>query len=295
MSDAAEGLYERARSLPREERAAFVGKTCDGDPHLRDELVSLLEQAEAAEGFFQLLSGAVFSRSALMSTVEDGADSMDDSCSMIDQHSRHTDLAPGDTITHYRIVSRIGSGGMGTVYRAHDTRLDRAVALKFLSVHAIAPLHAEERLLVEARAAAALEHPNVCVIHEIGETGDGRPFIAMAFYEGETLKERLTRGPVPVDEAVAIAIQIATGLAAAHARGIVHRDVKPGNVMRTSDGTVKLLDFGLAKLGDVTVTGPGVARGTVAYMSPEQARGQRVDRRADLWSPQHRSFWWPHC
>ncbi len=173
---------------------------------------------------------------------------------------------------------------MGTVYRAHDTKLDREVALKFLPPHLSAQREARERLLVEARAAAALDHPNVCSIHEIGETTDGRPFIAMACYEGETLKERLGRGPLAPAEAVSIAMQIARGLGAAHARGIVHRDVKPGNILLGADGTVRLLDFGLAKLADVTLSGPGVTPGTIAYMSPEQARGDAVDHRTDLWS-----------
>jgi serine/threonine-protein kinase len=158
------------------------------------------------------------------------------------------------------------------------------VALKFLSVHLSAHLVAQERLLAEARAAASLQHPNVCVVHEIGETDDGRPYIVMALCEGETLKEKLRLGPPAPAEAVEIAMQIARGLAAAHARGIIHRDVKPGNVMLGTDGTVKLLDFGLAKVADVTITGPGATPGTLAYMSPEQARGDPVDQRTDLWS-----------
>ena len=173
---------------------------------------------------------------------------------------------------------------MATVYRASDTRLGRDVALKFLPPYATGQADAEERLLLEARAAAALEHPNVCIVHEIGETDDCRPFIAMALYEGATLKQRLREGPLPLDEARAIAIQIARGLAAAHARGIVHRDVKPGNVVLTPGGVVKLLDFGLAKMADVTLTRSGTTLGTIGYMSPEHARGDPVDHRADLWS-----------
>jgi serine/threonine-protein kinase len=146
------------------------------------------------------------------------------------------------------------------------------------------PSEVEERLLVEARAAAALEHPNVCSIHEIGQTSDGVPFIAMALYEGETLKERLVRGSLPLEEAVATAIQIARGLAAAHARGIAHRDVKPANVILGADGMVRLLDFGLAQATDVIRTRSGMTPGTVAYMSPEQARGDPLDQRTDLWS-----------
>ncbi len=268
MSEEAERLYERARALDPEARAAFVEEACRGDPRLRDELASLLGQAEAAEAFFDLLSDAVFSTP--LATDLPALFSPDEA-------------RIGTTIGHYRILACIGSGGMGTVYRAHDTLLDRDVALKFLP-----PLNtrldAEERLFVEARAAAALEHPNVCSIHEIGQADDGRPFIAMALYEGETLKGRLAHGPLPLEEAVATAIQIARGLAAAHARGIVHRDVKPGNVMLGADGTVRLLDFGLATATDVTLAGSGSTAGPMAYMSPEQARGDPLDGRTDLWS-----------
>ncbi|GLC27780.1 bifunctional serine/threonine-protein kinase/formylglycine-generating enzyme family protein [Roseisolibacter agri] len=272
MTDEAERLYEHARALPREARAAFLDASCRDDPHLRDELASLLEHAAAAEEFFARFGRAAGgSPSALR--IED---------------SRASASAPdplvGRAVGRYRILSRIGRGGMGTVYRAHDTRLARDVALKFLPPHLGAQLDARERLLVEARAAAALEHANVCVVHEIGETDDARPFIAMALYEGETLKQRLARGRLTVDEATDVAVQIARGLAAAHARGIVHRDVKPGNVMLTPEGTVRLLDFGLAKVTDVSLTRPGATPGTIAYMSPEQARGDAVDQRTDLWS-----------
>ncbi|MGH7696417.1 MAG: protein kinase domain-containing protein, partial [Gemmatimonadaceae bacterium] len=193
-------------------------------------------------------------------------------------------LAPSLTIGRYEILSCIGVGGMGAVYRARDTRLERDVALKFLPVHVRAPRAAEEQLLTEAKTAAALEHVNVCTVHEIGETDDGRPFIAMAFYEGETLRDRLRRGPLAVHEAVDIGKQIARGLGAAHARSIVHRDVKPGNVMLTPDGTVKLLDFGLAQVEDTNATRSGMTPGTMAYMSPEQVLGELVGPRSDLWS-----------
>ena len=261
--DAVDSLYERARALDPPARKPFVEAACREAPHLREEVLSLLEQADAAEEFFHTL------QATLPSSVP-GYGS--------------PDLSIGQTVGHYEIRGRIGAGGMGTVYRAHDPRLDREVALKFLPPHLTAHSDSQERLLVEARAAAALEHPNVCTIHEIGESEDGRPFIAMSVYDGETLQERLSRGPLPPDEAVAIATQIARGLKAAHARGIVHRDVKPGNVMLTEDGTVKLLDFGLAKLANTTLTHPGATPGTLAYMSPEQARGDPLDPRADLWS-----------
>ncbi len=173
---------------------------------------------------------------------------------------------------------------MGVVYRAHDTSLDRSVVLKFLPRRMTGDKAATERFRVEAQAAAALDHPNVCTVYEIGEDEQGRLFIAMAYYEGETLQQRLERGPLPVDDALDYARQIAAGLEAAHAQEIVHRDIKPGNVIVTPEGVAKVLDFGLAKLTDVALTGSGMTLGTVAYMSPEQVRGATVDHRTDLWS-----------
>lgn len=195
MSEETERLYERARALEPEARTAFVEDAGLGEPRLREELVSLLEQTEAAEEFFDLLSDAVFSTPFPILGEEREDDMSDGVAPDLSPPSPHPEFDAGHTIGQYRILSRIGSGGMGTVYRAHDTRLGREVALKFLPPHPSTQLDAEERLLVEARAAAALEHPNVCSIHEIGQTDDGRPFIAMALYEGETLKERLGRGP----------------------------------------------------------------------------------------------------
>jgi TolB-like protein/tetratricopeptide (TPR) repeat protein len=193
-------------------------------------------------------------------------------------------LSTGAVIGRYSILGLLGTGGMGTVYKARDSRLDRDVALKFLSPRFTGDADAAERLLAEARAVAALEHSNVCVIHEIGETSEGQPFIAMALCEGETLKQRLSRGPIAADEALSIATQVARALSAAHSRNIVHRDIKPGNIMLGSDGTVKILDFGLAMSGDPSVAAENSTPGTVAYMSPEQVRGDPVDHRTDLWS-----------
>jgi serine/threonine protein kinase/tetratricopeptide (TPR) repeat protein len=271
--DEAERLYDQARELPPRVRRTFLENACRGNPELEQELVSLLANADAAEELFARMADIIASPSSLIGEGEPEPGS-----------ERAAVLPPGTTVGRYRILAFLGAGGMGAVYRARDTRLQRDVALKFLPAHLSAALNAEQRLLVEARAAAALEHPNVCTIHEIGETEEGRPFIAMAIYEGETLTERLRRGPLPVAEGIGVATQIARGLAAAHAHGIVHRDVKPGNIMLTPDGTVKLLDFGLAKVADVSLTGPGVTPGTVAYMSPEQAQGDTVDLRTDLWS-----------
>jgi Tol biopolymer transport system component len=184
--------------------------------------------------------------------------------------------------SRYRLLGLIGTGGMGVVYRAEDTLLGRAVALKFLPPM-LAPNHqAKARFLNEARAASALDHPNLCTVYEVGETAEGQLFLAMAFYEGETLKQRLERGPLALAEALRIATQVARGLVKAHDYGIVHRDIKPANLMLTPDGIVKILDFGLARLPDQTLSGP--LFGTPGYMSPEQARFGAVDGRSDIWS-----------
>jgi serine/threonine protein kinase/Tol biopolymer transport system component len=191
----------------------------------------------------------------------------------------------GGTISHYRILERLGGGGMGVVYKAVDLKLDRRVALKFLAGQRGASEEHKRRFTREARAASALDHPNICTIYEIDETGDGALFIAMAFCEGGTLRDRLDRGPLPVAETIGIAAQIAAGLGSAHERGIVHRDVKPANVMLTPGGLVKLVDFGIAKLADQSrLTRAGTALGTAAYMSPEQFRGETADPRTDVWS-----------
>jgi serine/threonine-protein kinase len=188
------------------------------------------------------------------------------------------------TISHYELHEPLGRGGMGVVYRATDTKLGRSVALKFLPADLGESEGAQKRFLREAQAASALDNPRICTIYEIGEADDGRPFISMAHCDGQTLKERIDRGPLPMDEAKAITIQIAEGLAAAHAAGIIHRDIKPANIMLTSSG-VKILDFGLAKLSDSShLTRTGATMGTPAYMSPQQATGGEVDHRTDLWS-----------
>ncbi len=191
----------------------------------------------------------------------------------------------GRTVAHFQVLEALGAGGMGVVYRGQDTRLGRAVALKFLLPHYTLDASAKARFLREARAAAALDHPHLCTIHDIGETEDGRLFLAMPLYGGETLKARLGRDvPLPVAEAVAITRQILRGLGCAHAAGIIHRDLKPGNVMLLPDGTVKILDFGLAKALDETTSATSAGFGTVAYMSPEQIRGEPADARTDLWA-----------
>lgn len=191
----------------------------------------------------------------------------------------------GKTVSHYRILAKLGAGGMGEVYTAEDSRLHRTVALKFLARELTFNEEAKGRFVREAQAAGTLDHPNICTIYEVDETTDGLSFIAMAYCEGESLRQKIERGPLAVDDAIQYTMQIAAGLRKAHENGIVHRDIKPANVIATADGTAKIVDFGLAKLhGRTHLTKERATLGTIEYMSPEQARGEEVDHRTDIWS-----------
>ncbi len=193
-------------------------------------------------------------------------------------------LSAGDVVGNYKILGLAGAGGMGVVYRALDVKLERTVALKFLPEHLVSTSDDKERFLREARTASSLDHPNIGVIHGLEDTGDGRSFIVMAYYSGETLVHKMRRGPLPMAEAVDIGIQMGEGLAAAHAGAVVHRDIKPSNVILTQSGVAKIVDFGLARLASTGTTQSVSTAGTIGYMSPEQTVGKFVDQRTDIWS-----------
>ena len=266
-------IFHEALTLPPEARKEYLAQACMGDQSLRQAVESLLKSHEET-GF---VDQPAYKAAA-------------------DMLMEHDKLTAGQTLGRYRIVSLLGEGGMGRVYLAEDTKLHRKVSLKFLSTDVTQDHERLRRFEQEARAASALNQPNIITIHEIGEE-DGHQFIATEFIEGQTLRERL-RSPLDLDESLEIAIQVASALVAAHRVNIVHRDIKPENIMiRKDDGLVKVLDFGLAKItvsrhaaidaeADTQLrhTTPGTVMGTVAYMSPEQARGEPVDERTDIWS-----------
>ena len=267
-------IFEGALGRHGAERESFLEQACDGDAAVREEVESLLRSYEVAGSFME------------SPAVAQAADDL----------AAAQKLTPGQRVKHYQIVNLIGEGGMGEVYLATDTTLGRRVALKVLPAFVSKDPERLRRFTQEARAASRLSHPNVCVVHEIGETDDGRPFIAMEYVAGMTLRQRIRNQAMKLGDVLDIAIQIADALTAAHEAGIVHRDIKPENIAIRPEGFVKILDFGLAKLTErhksantttmptlLFRSSPGVVIGTAAYMSPEQARGVAVDERTDIW------------
>jgi eukaryotic-like serine/threonine-protein kinase len=274
-------VFQLALSQPPERLRSFLDESCAGDEDLRREVESLLRHEREA--------GSLLDSPARVSGATAGPE------------TTQTDIV-GRTLLHYRIVQKIGEGGMGEVYRAEDTNLHRRVAVKVLPDEFSHDVERLARFQREAQLLASLSHPNIATLHGLEES-DGNRFIVMELVEGQTLARRLQKGALPVEEALEVCRQIAEGLEAAHEKGVIHRDLKPGNVMLTADGKVKILDFGLARVfrgegaGDLglggdaarsptiteAMTRPGVILGTAAYMSPEQARGKPVDKRADIW------------
>jgi len=248
--------FDAALAVTPDKRSDFLAELCGEDTELLKEVQELLDADAQSQNMWDAKA----------------------------QRKQVAVLKKDDEIGHHRIISQIGVGGMGVVYKALDTRLERYVALKFLPAHYHSDDLARQRFYAEARAASQLDHINICVVHDINETGDGQLYITMPYYDGETLSSRVSRGALPLHEAIDIVLQVGDGLASAHAHNIVHRDIKPANVMLTSDGGVKVLDFGVAKVEDVQLTSTGLSIGTLAYMSPEQLRGEKVDARTDIWA-----------
>jgi serine/threonine protein kinase len=256
-----EVLFDQCSDLPPEQRSRFLEVAVAGDLDLRREVEALLASAERAEstGRLERIVAAAF-----------------------DLPREPSGKPP--TGERYELLEKLGGGGMGVVYKARERRSGRLVALKFLSESLAEDPVLRRRFQREARAAAALQHPNIGAIHGVEEADDGRLFIVMPFYGGGTLKQRIAKGALPVAEAVACAIEVAEGLALAHGWGIIHRDIKPANLVFDADGSLKILDFGIAKMGDEKLTRTGLVLGTLSYMSPEQATGGTVDHRTDLWA-----------
>jgi len=260
-------LFEAALALPVEQRDVYL-QSQGGSEALIEDVRGLLDAHQSADNLWK---NSPPSPSLNHVTTTDTA-------------VLPATLPAGYIIGQHTIQEKIGMGGMGVIYRALDSRLQRQVVLKFLPNHMHSSESARKRFMAEARAASRLDHPNICVIHDVGETVEGHMYITMPFYEGETLAAMISRGPLAVDDAVDIAIQVSDGLASAHKHEIVHRDIKPANIMHTQDDLIKILDFGIAKVENVNITGTGMCVGTVAYMAPEQLSGDPVDARIDVWA-----------
>src|ERR1700756_4285879 len=270
-----ESIFQKALEHDESHRAAVIEDSCAGDKSLRREVESLLAHHQNAGDFIE--APAFESSETDKSEVRDQAP---------------VALQPGMRLGEFEIQKLIGSGGMGGVYRPRDTRLGRDVAIKVLPSYVSTDTERLRRFEQEAKAAAALNHPNILAVHQLGNY-QGVPYLVSELLEGKTLTEHIRRGPLPLRKAISYGVQIARGLAAAHEKGIVHRDLKPDNLFVTKDDRVKILDFGLAKVIQpkqgapnlsATLTLPGVALGTIGYMSPEQARGLHTDHRADIFA-----------
>lgn len=268
--DRLEVLYDRATRLPRPARAEMLDEVRGTDPALARELDSLLAAGASAGSFFDSLGKTLFS----------GDEEMTDPRQLIP----NVDPLYGSTVGPYRVDTVIGRGGMGTVYKAIHEPTGETRALKFLPALAASAPEIRRRFIAEAGHTRDVKHPNVGRIFEIDETGDGRLYLAMPYYPGATLRQRLKTGALPPDETRDWLRQTAAGLAAVHAAGIIHRDLTPGNLIRDGEGVVKILDFGLAKATDVTLGTGNRPLGTLVYMAPEQLSASEVDYRADLWS-----------
>lgn len=272
-----EQMYHSALAIEESRRSAFLDETCEHDQSLRREVESLLSVETAANAFLETPALEVLAKDLARQSDSSDENTADD-----------LELA-GKTVSHYRVLEKLGGGGMGVVYKAEDLKLGRQVALKFLPRQLAHRPEAVEQLRGEARAASALNHPNICTVHDIDEY-EGRPFIVMELLRGETLKQRIAGKPLKQECIVNFGIQILDALEAAHANGIIHRDIKPANIFITARGDVKVLDFGLAKIArtnletnftaDVAETRAFV--GTLPYMAPEQLRGQTADQRTDI-------------
>ncbi|VAW91980.1 hypothetical protein MNBD_GAMMA23-93 [hydrothermal vent metagenome] len=256
-------LFEAALALPESQRNAYLQQQ-DASESVIQEVRSLLGADKSCENLWQ---------SSRTNPTTPTTNSVN-----------KNELTTGQLIGPYQIEDKIGAGGMGVIYRAKDTRLGRQVALKFLLSSVQKDDVARQRFLIEARSASQLDHRNICAIYDIGKTDDNLVYITLPFYKGETLATKIARGAIDLNEALDIVTQISDGLVNAHTVNIVHRDIKPANIMLTNDNQVKILDFGIAKMANINLTEPGMSVGTVAYMAPEQFKGEGIDARVDIWA-----------